>query len=147
MTHKEKALKYFDNNFNCSQAVFTTFATELGMDEELALKLSTQFGGGARCGQICGAVAGALMVLGLTHGHSHAQDAKEKSDAYGLAVDFNERFCKLNGSIVCKDLLKYDITKSEDVAIIKEKMLFKSVCPKMIADATEIIEQILNENK
>lgn len=42
----------FCNNFNCSQAVFTTFATELGLDEKLALKIATQFGGGARKGEM-----------------------------------------------------------------------------------------------
>lgn len=47
MNHKDKAQEYFSNNFNCSQAVFTTFATEMGIDEELALKIATQFGGGA----------------------------------------------------------------------------------------------------
>ena len=62
MNHVNKAEKYFCSNFNCSQAVFTTFATELGMDEELALKISTQFGGGARKGEMCGAVSGCYNI-------------------------------------------------------------------------------------
>ena len=41
MNHTDKAQKYFSNNFNCSQAVFTTFATEMCLDEELALKIAT----------------------------------------------------------------------------------------------------------
>ncbi|MBO5293474.1 MAG: C-GCAxxG-C-C family protein [Lachnospiraceae bacterium] len=52
MNHADKAEKYFSNNFNCSQAVITTFATESGLDEELALKIATQFGGGARKGEM-----------------------------------------------------------------------------------------------
>ena len=66
---EEKAVEYYNNNFNCSQGVFTAFATEMGMDEKLALKLATNFGGGERKGELCGAVAGALMVLGLRCGH------------------------------------------------------------------------------
>ena len=46
MNHVKKAVEYYNNNFNCSQGVFTAFATEMGMDERLALKLSTNFGGG-----------------------------------------------------------------------------------------------------
>lgn len=46
MSHAEKAVVYYSNNFNCSQAVFTSYATELGIDEKLALKLGTSFGGG-----------------------------------------------------------------------------------------------------
>ena len=146
MTHREKALSYFENNFNCSQAVFTTFATELGIDEELALKLSTQFGGGARCGQLCGAVSGALMVLGLKYGHCHSDNAEEKSRAYNFATEFNKRFCDTNNSVVCRDLLGYNLCIPEDMAKIKEKNLFKIVCPKMVADATQIVEEMLKEN-
>ncbi len=100
MTHKEQALSYYANNFNCSQTVFTTFATEPGIDEKLALKLGTEFGGGARCGQICGTVSGALMVLGLKYGHCHSDNNDEKAYAYSLAVEFNKRFSMKNGSVV-----------------------------------------------
>lgn len=55
MNHKEKAVAYYNHNFNCSQGVFTAFATEMGMDEKLALKVATNFGGGARKGELCGA--------------------------------------------------------------------------------------------
>jgi len=143
----DKALKYFANNFNCSQSVFTVFATEMGIPEALALKLSTEFGGGARCGQICGAVSGALMVLGLKFGHSHSDDADEKARAYAIAVDFNNRFSAKSGSIICKDLLRYDLSIPEEMAVIKEKNLFKTICPNMITNAVDILEQILVENE
>lgn len=57
MNHAERAVEYYNNNFNCSQGVFTAFATELGIDEKLALRLGTNFGGGERKGELCGAVA------------------------------------------------------------------------------------------
>ena len=145
MTHKEKALSYFSNNFNCSQAVFTTFATEMGIDEDTALMLSTNFGGGARCGELCGAVAGAHMVLGLKNGHCHSENTDEKAGAYDLAVEFNKRFCEKNDSVVCRNLLGYDLTIPEDVEVIKAKNLFKTICPQLVADATEIVEQMLSE--
>jgi C_GCAxxG_C_C family probable redox protein len=141
----DKALNYFSNNFNCSQAVFTAFATDIGIDEDLALKLSTEFGGGARCGQMCGAVSGALMVLGLKYGHCHADNQEEKAKAYSLAVEFNKRFRNKNDSIVCRDLLGYDLSVPEEMAVIREKNLFKTVCPKMVTDAAEILEQMITE--
>lgn len=146
MTNVEKALDYFSNNFNCSQAVFTTFATQMGFDEKTALKLSTEFGGGARCGELCGAVSGALMVLGLKYGYSNSDNAEEKAKAYNLAGEFNNRFIQKNGSVVCKNILKYDLTIPEDLKKIKENNLFTTVCPQLVADATEIIEQMLAEN-
>lgn len=77
MSHKEKAVEYYNNNFNCSQGVFTAFATELGMDEKLALKLATNFGGGERKGELCGAVAGALMVFFKTFCPKMVESAAE----------------------------------------------------------------------
>lgn len=139
----EKADTYFKNGFNCSQAVFTTFATDYGMEEELALKVSTQFGGGARKGEMCGAVTGALMALGLKYGHYHMDAPEEKGTAYRKAEEFMNYFIEKNGTVVCRELLGYDVSKPEDMEKIKELDLFKSTCPKMIRCATEIVEQML----
>jgi len=145
VNHADKAEKYFCNNFNCSQAVFTTFATELGLDEEIALKIATQFGGGARKGEMCGAVSGALMVLGLKYGHCHAEDNEEKQRAYRIAEDFMNRFTAEKGTVVCRELLGYDVSKEADMVKIKELNLFKTTCPEMIRCATKIVEQMLSE--
>ncbi len=142
---KQIALEYYGNRFNCSQALLATFSDELGITEELALKIGTQFGGGARCGELCGAVSGALMILGLKYGHYHQGNEEEKARAYAIAVDFNKRFCIKNGSVVCKELLKYDLTKNEEMDIINKKDLFHVLCPQIITDAVEIVEQMILE--
>lgn len=146
MNHVEKAEKYFSNNFNCSQAVFTTFAAEMGLDEELALKIATQFGGGARKGEMCGAVSGALMVLGLKYGHCHAENAEEKKKAYQIAEEFMNRFIEKKGTVVCRELLGYDVSKTEDMEKIRELNLFQTTCPEMIRCATEIVDEMLKEH-
>lgn len=143
MTKSEKALELFASGFNCSQAVLTAFAPDFGLDEKLALMLGTQFGGGARNGEMCGAVSGALMVLGLKYGHYESENNEQKSRAYAIATEYTKRFKEQNGSIVCRDLLGYDLTKSEDMACIKEKNLFGNVCPKMIKSAVEVLVGIL----
>ncbi len=130
MNKTEKALSLFSNNFNCSQAVFTAFAGDFGIDEKTALMLGTSFGGGARNGEICGAVSGALLVLGLKYGHYDAEDNEQKSRAYEIAVDYTKRFKEKNGSIVCRDLLGYDLTVPEDKVFIKEKICLKQFVPK-----------------
>lgn len=145
MNHVDKAENYFRNCFNCSQAVFATFAVELGLDEDVALKIATQFGGGARKGEMCGAVSGALMVLGLKYGHSHEGDLEEKGKAYKIAEDFMNRFIEKKGTVVCRELLGYDVSKAEDMAKIKELNLFQITCPEMIRCATEIVDQMLQE--
>lgn len=143
MNKTDKALELFSNNFNCSQAVLTAFAPDFGLDEKLALKIGTSFGGGARNGEMCGAVSGALMVLGLKYGHFDAADSEQKSKAYSIAVEYTKRFKEANGSIVCRDLLGYDLSKPDEMACIKEKGLFGDVCPKAIKSAVEILEGVL----
>lgn len=145
MNKSDKALELFSNNFNCSQSVLTAFAPDFGIDEKLALMLGTSFGGGARNGEICGAVSGALMVLGLKYGHYNAADNEQKSRAYQIAVEYTKRFKELNGSIVCRDLLGYDLTKPDEMACIKEKGLFGTVCPKMVESAVKILENVLDQ--
>jgi len=141
----EKSAEYFKNGFNCSQAVLTTFASEFGLSEEMALKIGTQFGGGARKGEMCGAVSGALMVLGLKYGHFHYNALEEKQKAYKIAEDFMNRFINANGTVVCRELLGYDVSKAEDKVKIRELDLFKTICPKMIESATIILEKMLND--
>ena len=143
MTITEKASELFSNNFNCSQAVLTAYAPDFGLDEKLALMLGTQFGGGARNGEMCGAVSGALMVLGLKYGHYESENHEQKSRAYAIAAEYTKRFKELNGSIVCRDLLGYDLTKPDDMAYITEKNLFRTVCPEMIRSAVEVLEGII----
>ncbi|MCD8492418.1 MAG: C-GCAxxG-C-C family protein [Geovibrio sp.] len=76
---KETATEIFRSGFNCSQGVFTAFAAEAGMDEKTALMLATPFGGGVGgCGETCGAVSGAYMVIGLIHGRSTLEDTEAK---------------------------------------------------------------------
>ena len=142
---KANAIEYFSHNFNCSQSVFATYAVEYGLDEKLALKLATCFGGGARKGEMCGAVSGALMVLGLLCGHSESGDLESKAKSYAMTKEFMDRFAYKNGSVVCRELLKYDMSKPEEQAIIVEKNLFRTVCPEMIRSAVEILDELLSE--
>ena len=111
----------------------------------MALKIATQFGGGARKGEMCGAVSGALMVLGLKYGHYHYNALEEKGNAYKIAEDFMNRFIAKKGTVVCRELLGYDVSKPEDMIKIKEMDLFKKTCPEMIKCATEIVEEMLQE--
>lgn len=143
MNKADKAVELFSKGFNCSQAVLTVFAEDFGLDEKLALMIGTQFGGGARNAEMCGAVSGALMVLGLKFGHFEAGNIEQKSRAYAIAVDYTAHFKELNGSIVCRDLLGYDLTKPVDKAVISEKNLFTDVCPRMIRSAVDLLERVI----
>ncbi len=145
MTKAEKAVALFNSGFNCSQAVLTAFAKDFGLDEKLTLTLGASFGSGARKGELCGAVSGALMVLGLRYGHFDSSDTERRVRANTITERFTERFEAVNGSIVCRNLLGYDLAKPEDLAVIREKKLFTEFCPLMVKSAVEVLDGILSE--
>ncbi|MBQ9119988.1 MAG: C_GCAxxG_C_C family protein [Lachnospiraceae bacterium] len=141
----KKAEEYFENGFCCAQAVFTTFATDYGIPEEMALRITTQFSGGARKGEMCGSVVGALMALGLKYGFSDGTAQGEREMAHKKSVEFMDRFIEKKGTVVCKELLGYDISRPGELERIRALGLFQSVCPSMVRCAAEIVEQMLKE--
>ena len=145
MTHKEKALQYFSDKFHCSQSVLAAFAPELGLTEEQALKLGACFGAGMRKGEVCGACTGALMVLGLMYGQSDKDDLESRMRANKVNVEMMNSFAEKNGSYICNELLGCDIRTEEGVKAAREKGLFTDFCPKMVADAVDLLEEILIE--
>jgi C_GCAxxG_C_C family probable redox protein len=147
MNKKATALAQFDKGFACSQAVFSAYAEELGLDQETALKIAGTFGGGmGRKAETCGAVTGALMALGLKYGATDAADKEAKEKAYALAREFVDRFEARHGSSVCRELLGWDISTPAGHEAAKYRRLFSTLCPKYVADAAEIVEVLLADS-
>lgn len=143
MTHTEKANKYFCDKFHCSQSILAAFADELGITEEQALKLGACFGSGMRKGEVCGACTGALMILGLKYGQYIKDDMESRNRANLVNDKFLDEFKKKNGSYICNELLKCDISTKEGVAFALENKLFTEFCPEMVKSAVLITEEII----
>ena len=133
------ALRKF-SSFNCAQAVFSSFAEELKLDEQTALKLSSGFGGGMARGETCGAVTASYLVIGMKHGHIHP-DLLEKNNTKLLIRKFNDCFLSEHGSLKCKELIGCDISDPEGLLKAKEKDAFSQFCPQLIASACDILEK------
>jgi C_GCAxxG_C_C family probable redox protein len=136
----EKALTLFNNGFNCSQSVIGAFCEQFGMNESLALKLAGGFGGGIRCGEVCGAVSGAVMVIGLKYGHYIINDMASKDNCSKITSDFMKKFNEKKNTVICRELLGYDIRNTEDKAKFPGKQ--KEVCPNAIETAVLLLEEM-----
>jgi C_GCAxxG_C_C family probable redox protein len=145
MTKKENAELYFSDGFTCSQAVFTVFGKESGLTEDQCLKMGTAFGGGMARNQFtCGAVTGALMVIGLIYGRGLNDGIDKKEVTYQKSNEFLAEFQKKHGSLVCKDLLNgLNMNDPEDLKEITKLELFQTACNKYVGDAVVILERIL----
>ncbi len=145
MTHKEKAIDYYNRKFHCSQAVLAAFADECGLTETQALKLGACLGSGMRKGEVCGACTGALLVLGSLYGQCNQDDIKSRLIANEVNEKMMDRFAQVCGSYLCNELLGCDISTSDGVKYAKENRLFTEFCPKMVANAVDVLEQIISE--
>lgn len=133
-----EALACFSTTFNCAQAVFSTFAPDLGLDRECALKAATAFGGGlAGTGATCGAVTGALMAIGLARGMIRPEDTDAKEETYRLTRVFMERFKALHFTTLCRELLGCDLSTPEGMAFLKENNLKEKLCAGFVRDAAD----------
>jgi len=143
MDKKQIALASLKKKFNCAQSVFSAFAEDVGMEKEIALKVSACFGGGMRCGETCGTITGVLMAIGMKYGSTIEDDETVQYLAYKKEIEFIKRFKEKHGTILCKELLGCDTNTLEDMKKVVEKGLHITVCSKVIVDAIEIAEELL----
>lgn len=106
MTRAEKAKAYFEQGYNCAQAVTLAFADEMGLKPEEAAKLASSFGGGfGRLREVCGCVSGMALAAGAIYGYSDPKAMEEKAEHYALVQKLAGEFKERNGSIICRELL------------------------------------------
>ena len=141
--YSERAVELFKEGKNCSQSVFAAFAPDLGISEETALRISIGLGGGVgRMREVCGAVSGSAMVVGIKY------PELSKAQVYEKVRLIADEFKKTNPSIVCKELL--GISKAEKSFIPEERTAEyykKRPCVKIVEDAALATEKILFEEE
>ena len=137
--YSDRAVMLFKEGKNCSQAVFVAFAPDLGLPEDVALSISVGLGGGVgRMREVCGAVSGSAMLVGLKYPDF------DKMQVYEKVREIIDEFKKTNHSIVCKELL--GISSPEKSAKPEERTgeyYQKRPCVQIVEDAALAVEKIL----
>jgi C_GCAxxG_C_C family probable redox protein len=143
----EKALDLFVDGQFCSQAVLSAFCDELELSPATALKVASGFGGGiGRMGDVCGAVSGAIIALGLHDWQGDTVSQDEKMKVTHRVREFTARFKQKHGSITCRDLLGCDIGQAEGFQTAVDTGVFVSVCQPLVQDAVCILEALFDES-
>jgi C_GCAxxG_C_C family probable redox protein len=142
----DHALQLHAKGCNCAQAVLCAFAEEQGISQESALRLATGFGGGmGRTSGACGALTGAVMVLGLARGMRRPEDAAAKEPTYALVAEFIRRFRQEQGGVDCTELLGLDLGTPDGLAAARKGNLFATKCNDFIRAAVLLVEEMLGE--
>lgn len=143
MTHAEKAKAYFEQGYNCAQAVTLAFSEEMGMEIDAAAKMASSFGGGlGRLREVCGCVSGMALVAGVLWGYSDPKAREEKADHYARIQKLVEAFREKNGSIICRELLAGINNDTNPVPEERTESYYKKrPCAELAYIAAEILEQ------
>jgi C_GCAxxG_C_C family probable redox protein len=134
----------FSKGFNCAQSILYAFRTESDLSEETALKISCGLGAGmGRKGEVCGAVTGGIMVLGMRHGKGASDDRAAMETTYSKTQELINLFTLKHGSCICRQLLNgCKLTTEEGQRSFKENEYLNKVCKKCVHSVVEILEQI-----
>ena len=137
----KQAIIFFEEGYNCSQAVFMAYSDLYGIEQETAAKLATSFGGGmGRLREVCGAVSGMFLVLGLQYPFINTKDKVSKNTNYKVVQRTANEFKSIMGSYICADLLKLKQKLQSPESAERNEDYYKfRPCTRCVALAAEII--------
>jgi len=135
------AITFFEQGYNCSQAVFMAYADKYQLDRETAAKLATSFGGGmGRLREVCGAVSGMFFVLGLHYPFIQPSDKVAKDANYKAVQRTAAEFKSAMGSYICADLLKTKREPQQPESAERTGAYYNTrPCTRCVAVAAEIV--------
>lgn len=147
--HATRAQELFYAGYNCAQAVFCAFAEDMGLDLDAAARLASSFGGGlGRLRELCGALAGAELALGMLRGYSDVSDPALKSAHYARVRLLAERFRARNGTYLCRELLKdVQTTPGGEPEPRTPEFYARRPCLRLVGEAAALLEEMLKRSK
>jgi C_GCAxxG_C_C family probable redox protein len=144
LSKAEEADNQFEKGFSCAPSALSAYSEQFGLGKELVLKIACGFGGGiGRTGRTCGAVTGAVMVIGLKHGQADVADEESRQKTHELVKKFIDKFTELHGSVECRELIGYDLSNPAEFESARESGVVERKCHGFVYDAARMLENVL----
>ena len=141
---KDAALDYFAQRYNCAESVLLGLIEYYNLECECAPRIASGFGGGVgQCGDLCGAVSGAVMAIGLIFGRDDLSNPDQKTICYNKVEQLIELFEAEFGTLECSTLTDCEMRSPEGRARAKELDLHNTLCPKYVAYAAQAASSII----
>ncbi|MEM3459305.1 MAG: C-GCAxxG-C-C family protein [Candidatus Bathyarchaeia archaeon] len=138
----EKAVKHFLEGYNCAQSVLLTIFEHWNIKSDLVPKIATGFGGGiGRCGSVCGALAGGVMAIGAKYGTNEPSPEK-RLKTYELANEFYKKFEKQHGSVLCRELIGYNLSNPKELKKAQQSKVFEKKCVNFVRTVVETLIEL-----
>ena len=147
MTSKDEIIKlvasYAAKGFLCSEAVLLAIRDYLEVRSELVPKIATGFGAGMGRGEVCGAISGGIIALGLEFGRNSPK--KQEKKAYWFATELLERFEREFSHVTCRELTRCDLTTEVGRKKYADEKLWETKCRQYIETTTAIVFDLISE--
>ena len=146
--HKQKAKELFEVGAQCAQATLGALGDVTGLSHEDALALSASFGGGiGRMREVCGALSGVLMAVGMHFGRyplGEESTGASKDRHYRLTQYASAEFKRKVDSIFCYQLLELPHAAQVPISQPRTKDFYQSrPCLGIILAAVEVFDELL----
>ena len=146
MEHQFHAAQLFLDGYNCAQAITVAFSDVTGLDPNFSARMASSFGGGiGRLRDVCGAVSGMVMVLGLLYGYDASTDEAGKAAHYQRIQQLAGQFREEVGSIICREILKNPPSDPNPTPRTAE-FYKQRPCTRMVMVAARILDNYIREN-
>ncbi len=143
MERAQQARELFLSGYNCAQSVLLSYAEDTRFSKELAQKVAAGFGGGmGKQQETCGAVTGAVMVLGLLRGEKVNNNEELKTESYASVKELYRKFTEEFKTTRCRDLIGCDLNTPEGAAKFKDEKIMETVCAGCVEKAVQIVDNI-----
>lgn len=142
----EEAMACHKEGYNCCMSVIKPFIDEMDVDQDQIMRIASSLGGGlGYLREVCGAVSGMAVVLGLKYGYlkgfADEADKKAKAEHYAAVKTLGQIFREKTGAVTCRDLLHLD----ENDAVLPGYESMEKPCSFLVATAAEILSDYINE--
>jgi len=145
MSKADKAEELF-KTYNCAQSAAAAFAEDFGLDKEKALQAAVGFGGGfGREQEVCGAISGAIIALGLASGFKENSGRDKINEVYAKVRKFMGEFKEKNGSVHCLDLLDGCVLNTDEGHKYFVEHNLRSRCSGYVRSACDLLEKFIKE--
>jgi C_GCAxxG_C_C family probable redox protein len=141
----ENAVAKMLEGYNCAQSVLYASCDRLSFDKDAALRLACGLGAGmGRKENVCGALTGGILALGLKHGRGEKEDRSRTETTYAKTRELIDRFEAKHGSCICRELLGgCDLMTEDGLRYYKANDLLHITCVPCVRTVGEILENLL----
>lgn len=139
----DRAVRLFQGEFTCAQAILTVFGERVGLSEFQARELGRGLGSGMGLGWTCGAVSSAALLIGLASA-GDCSELEARLRAQDNFREFARRFEFERGATTCRELLGLDVSTETGEEEARRQNLFATICEDVIKNAVHILDETLS---